>query len=235
MGINDWLFDDDPKLVDRFGLLLVITAAVVIVLSLVDFRLDHPTTGTQVGNVFVTGTVGVMAIIVSRSCGFAVRIRIAVGIVVVLSLLGSAGFLLGDLLDGDIADSASGPSVLWIILMITLPIGVTRRIIQHDRVTVATLIGAISAYLLIAITFAFIYIAVDAWQPGHFFGSEESSTNYIYFSLTTMTTLGYGDLTAESDLGRMLAVSQAVIGQIFLVTLVAALVARYTQDTRRDR
>jgi hypothetical protein len=54
--------------------------------------------------------------------------------------------------------------------------------------------------------------------------------SYLYFSFTTLTTVGFGDLTAGSDAGRMLAVMEALLGQLYLVTVVAFIVA-----TRRPR
>jgi voltage-gated potassium channel Kch len=54
----------------------------------------------------------------------------------------------------------------------------------------------------------------------------------MYFSLTTITTVGYGDLTAQTHLGRLLANSEAVIGQVYLVTFVAMIVGLRAQAWR---
>lgn len=98
----------------------------------------------------------------------------------------------------------------------------------------AHLAGAISAYLLIAFTFTFAFLTVNSYESGDFFGRAEPTTSFMYFSLTSITTVGYGDLTATTDLGRLLATSEAVICRIFLVTLVAALVALYTRRPRHE-
>ena len=84
------------------------------------------------------------------------------------------------------------------------------------------------AYLLIAFTFTFMFLTVNVLDSDRFFGEERPTTDFMYFSLTSLTTLGTsGDLQASSDLGRLLSVTETVIGQIFLVTLVAALVGLY--------
>ena len=54
----------------------------------------------------------------------------------------------------------------------------------------------------------------------------------MYFSLTTITTVGYGDLTAQTHLGRLLANSEAVVGQVYLVTFVAMIVGLRAQAWR---
>lgn len=63
------------------------------------------------------------------------------------------------------------------------------------------MLGAVSAYLLIAVCLSFAFMTVNAYQAGFFFGEEVSSTAFMYCSLVTVTTLGYGDLTAATDLG----------------------------------
>jgi hypothetical protein len=56
----------------------------------------------------------------------------------------------------------------------------------------------------------------------------------LYFSYVTLATLGYGDYTAASNLGHMLAVAEALIGQIYLVTVVALLVSRLRVRSRES-
>jgi hypothetical protein len=84
--------------------------------------------------------------------------------------------------------------------------------------------------------FAYLYSAIGAVN-GHFFAGRHGATivDYLYFSFATLTTVGYGDLTAAGDLGRMLAVSEALTGQLYLVTVVALLVGNVGRDRiRRD-
>jgi hypothetical protein len=67
---------------------------------------------------------------------------------------------------------------------------------------------------------------VDSLSSTPFFAQHAAanSHNLLYFSFATITTTGYGDLTAGTDVGRSLAIAEALIGQIYLVTVVAAIV-----------
>jgi carbon starvation protein CstA len=73
----------------------------------------------------------------------------------------------------------------------------------------------------------YVFTTVNAFQTTPFFGREEPTTSFMYFSLTTLTTVGYGDLAAVTPIARLLATSEAVIGQVYLVTFVAMLVALF--------
>ena len=64
---------------------------------------------------------------------------------------------------------------------------------------------------------------------------EASRSDYLYFSYVTLTTTGFGDLTAESDLGRTFVVVEALFGQIYLVTIVALIVSNLRPGAARDR
>ena len=63
-----------------------------------------------------------------------------------------------------------------------------------------------------------------------YFGESQPTTSYMYFSLTTITTTGYGDFTAASEFGRLLAMAEAVTGQVYLVTFVAMLVGLFAAN-----
>jgi hypothetical protein len=231
------VFDDDARHVDRFGLLLLTTIAAIVVLSLVDLAPASSPDKTNFGNAVVTFFVGAMVLLAMRASGVASRWRRIADVIVGFGLLLTVGVLIVGLLS-NVESSGGGrarPSLLWIIMIVLLPVGVVRRILRHDRVTLRTLLGAISAYLLIAVTFDFVFLTVESFESTPFFGSEQSTTSFMYFSLTTVTTLGYGDLTAKTDLGRLLATTEALIGQIFLVTLVAALVGLYAQGGEARR
>jgi hypothetical protein len=88
--------------------------------------------------------------------------------------------------------------------------------------------GAICVYLLLGLLFVFVYGAVAVLGDGPLFalGMDGSRSERVYFSFVTLATLGYGDYTLAGDLGRTLAVVEALIGQLYLVTVVALLVSR---------
>jgi uncharacterized MnhB-related membrane protein len=112
---------------------------------------------------------------------------------------------------------------------------IARRLWTHERVTLQTVLGALCLYLLAALFFAFLYSAMDALSRDAFFAGEANSRaiDYVYFSFSTITTTGYGDLTPAPDLGRMFAVTEALVGQLYLVTVVAVLVGRLGRTRRR--
>ena len=89
--------------------------------------------------------------------------------------------------------------------------------------------GAICVYLLLGLLFVFMYGSIAYLGDGPLFalGTDGSRAERVYFSFVTLATLGYGDYTPGNDLGRMLAVVEAVLGQLYLVTVVALLVARF--------
>ena len=102
---------------------------------------------------------------------------------------------------------------------------IVRRIGLHPAVTGATILGAVCVYLLLGMFFAYAFRIIDELAPPFFAqDAPASSTNVLYFSYASLTTVGYGDFTAEPAFGRMLAVSEALMGQLYLVTVVALLV-----------
>lgn len=110
---------------------------------------------------------------------------------------------------------------------------ILRRVILVDEVSFRTILGALSAYTLLGITFSFIYLALDLAQAEpYFFEGQQQATvsNLLFFSYTTLTTTGYGNLIPAGQFGESLAVIEMLIGQIFLVTLVARLVAMWNPD-----
>jgi hypothetical protein len=124
---------------------------------------------------------------------------------------------------------ASGISDIAIALLaLATPIAVLSRIIQHRTVTAQTLLGVICVYLMLGLLFAYADLSIQAIS-GQFFAQAGAhpEPDFVYFSFTTMTTVGYGDLTATTGFPRNMAVLEALVGQIFLVVLVARLVSLY--------
>jgi Ion channel len=123
-----------------------------------------------------------------------------------------------------------GVSEIWKGLILLLTAGlIVRRVLARPTVTVQSIYGALSAYIIIGLMFAAFYAAIEHLGAGHFFadGQAASTQTFQYFSFTTLTTLGYGDFTAAGNGGRALAVMEALTGQVFLATLVARLVAAF--------
>ena len=110
--------------------------------------------------------------------------------------------------------------VTWVIL---------RYIMTEREVTNDTIFGAVCAYIMIGLVFAIAYGLLETLEPGSFRGitatDPQSSWEFIYFSLVTMTTLGYGDITPVHEAARSMATVQAITGQFYVAVLVARIVA----------
>jgi hypothetical protein len=125
-----------------------------------------------------------------------------------------------------VGDARRSLSVTSLLLALLTMIAIVRRLSLHLEISVLTVLGAVSFYVLLGLCFAFAFECVGEFGSRPFFASEGDGTrsDYVYFSFITMATVGYGDLAAQGGLGRALAVTEGLLGQIFLVTAVAALV-----------
>jgi hypothetical protein len=226
------LFDDDPRLLDRFGPLFVITWAAVVTLSLVDLATGEADLAADLGTALVTLFVSVTLLLALRSSGVGLRYRRVAGVLIGIGVLATLGAIVLDVLGRDVPTDFQ-PPLLWVVLSIIAPIAVVRRVLLHRRTTIQTLIGAVTAYLLMAVAFSLIYLWLDSNTGSPFFGAEQPTTSFMYFSLVTITTTGFGDLAAVAPFGRMLTTFEAVIGQVYLVTFVAMIVGRLVEQQAR--
>jgi hypothetical protein len=114
---------------------------------------------------------------------------------------------------------------------------ILRQMSTRQEVTRETIFGAVVAYLLIALMWAFLYMVLEKLAPGSFSFSEQAMISeyqqFQYFSFVTITTLGYGDVTPLTDKASSLAMLEALIGQIYMVVLVAWLVGMHV--SRRSK
>lgn len=108
-----------------------------------------------------------------------------------------------------------------------LAAGLLRDLRSTGRVVLPTLAGVLAIYLLAGMFFSFAYGVIDAVDPDALFTGREHSTRaeQLYFSFVTLSTVGYGDFAPATALPRALAVAEMLIGQIYLVTVVALIVA----------
>lgn len=124
------------------------------------------------------------------------------------------------------SDVASG----WRLLILACAqlaalLAILSRVTRHRTVTLQTVMGGIAAYALIAFVMAAVFSGIDHLTAETFLNGAVAEGDYTYFSFVTLTTVGYGDITAASDLAKRLVVVEAFVGQVFIITLVARLVS----------
>ena len=125
------------------------------------------------------------------------------------------------------SSARAGLRLVGALLAVLGPPVIIRRLLAHHQIDLTTVAGALCVYLLAGILFAYIFAAVGDIGGDPFFVQQTTANgvDFVYFSFVTLATLGYGDLTTRGDLGRMLSVTEAILGQLYLVSAVALLVA----------
>jgi hypothetical protein len=113
------------------------------------------------------------------------------------------------------------------LLYLIAPFSIVRHLLLRRDIDFETLLGAIAAYLLIGMFFAFAYEVTGQLQTAPFYGAAGHGTlsENLFFSFVTMTTVGYGNLVPAGNPGQMLAVLEAVTGQLFLVVAVGKIIS----------
>jgi hypothetical protein len=157
--------------------------------------------------------------------------RLVVFIVIIIELATLVQGLVG-------REGNDGSAFVMFVLLLIAPIVILSRVLRHDVISVETILGALCVYVLLGIAFAGIYAGINDAEHGGFFAQPGAKTNvdFLYFSFIAQTTVGYGDLTPGTDVGRVVTTFEALIGQVFLVTLVARLVSMYGMARRgRDQ
>ena len=126
-------------------------------------------------------------------------------------------------------------AIVSLILPLVAIIALGRRVVVEQTVSGKSILGLLSIYLLLGMTFAALYATIGLAANEPFFAQTKTPepVDFSYFSYITLATVGYGDLTPANPLPRMLAAIEGLTGQLYLVTVVAVAVSRVR--TRRDR
>jgi hypothetical protein len=211
---------------DAYGLVLVLVLTTYVLTSLLTNRGWDAVLLTV-----ATSVTSIVALTSSHAKPRLVRLAIQLSaLTIVLATIsaidGGHGFL----------DAAS---VIQISLLALAMAFVLIRIVVTPNVGSRTILGALSVYAALGLLFTYLYGMIDRLQAGSFFEGvvHPSGSDFLFFSYTTLTTTGYGNLVPGAQPGRMIAGLEMMLGQIFLVTLVAGLVSlwRPGEALRRRR
>lgn len=130
---------------------------------------------------------------------------------------------------------AAGTATAVAAVLVVLTKGLVRMIRDHG-VTLQAVAGALTSYLLIGLEFALVVRVLVGVSPHPYFeqvsNAAVTQSQQIYFSFTTLTTTGYGDLTPTLNAGRALSVLEMLVGQIYLVTVIGLLIGNLRRGTR---
>jgi hypothetical protein len=211
---------------DAFGLVFVLTLITYVLASLIENR-----GWTAVVLTVATSATSVVALTSSHARARVVRVAL------VLSALTIALAAVGAVSDAHIWLNLA---TLIQVSLLTVAMGaVLRRVVMAPEVGSRTILGALSVYTVLGILFTFLYGVIDRLQGGPFFEghAHPASSDFLFFSYTTLTTTGYGNLVPGGQPGRLVSGLEMMMGQIFLVTLVAGLVSlwRPGEAIRRRR
>ena len=200
---------------DRYGVLLAATVAT--------FAIEGIATPGVWDQVLVTALLGCTLVLALWAADVKPRV---LGVIVITAVLVFA-FSVVEAVAGRVDNTAVRLANLLLVWFapIAVVIGVVRSLKARQKVTVEAVLGVLCLYILVGLFFAQLYGAIDRLH-GSFFAGNVTATpaNFVYFSFTTLTTIGYGDFTAGGNLGHTLSVTEGLLGQIYLVTIVSLLV-----------
>lgn len=205
---------------DEFGIVLGL-----ILLTIIVFAAAEGPNG-QMASVVLSGFT--LLFVLNTAGAHRRAFRVSAVVVVVSVVATGVALLLGDTI------GASTAGLVGLLLAVVAPIVILRRIVMSPTITVRLVLGALSIYLLLGLAYSYLFPLVATLSGEQFFvqTASPSASDYVYFSYTTLATIGFGDFTAAGSLGRMVAVSEGLVGQLYLVSAVALLVGNVGRQLR---
>jgi hypothetical protein len=207
------------ELIERIGnayglvLLLILTTFVVTMVL--------PPQG-WLGRVAAVAITGLTAVVGLTSSGVPLtRVRLAVG-------AGLVAVLAAALAKAISSHALLGAAfIVDALLIASATVAILRRVLSAVAVDFRTILGGVSVFTLLGLLFGYLFLALGRLTGDDVFVGvpHAGARDYIFFSYTTLTTTGYGNLVPSGDIGQVLAVLEMLTGQVFLVTLVAGLVS----------
>jgi len=201
----------------------------VLLLILVTYVLSVTITQTWAASLVLAVQIATVWVIL-RTSQARRSVRVFADVALVIAVVAA---VLGLLFHQDIADRFL-PAVSGLLYLVA-PFAIARHLIRRRSIDQETVLGALATYLLIGMFFAFVYRSAGANDPSAFFGAQGDGSfpQDLFFSFTTLTTTGYGNLVPASNPGQTFAVAEMLVGQLFLVTAVAKVITVYRPGTER--
>lgn len=212
------------RVANAFGVVLLLVLATYVLGSLTPFD-----GWTAVLTTLVASTAAIVGLAGAGARPVVVRAAVIGALAAVV--LAALSEIVGDL-------HLLGASAFVEVVLLLLAAGaILRAVLAEMEVGFRTILGAVSVYAILGLLFTSLYAALDRVQSTPFFGSGVSvkTGDIIFFSFTTLTTTGYGNLVPAGQPGRMFAGLEMLMGQIFLVTLVAGLVSLWRPGLLKGR
>lgn len=135
---------------------------------------------------------------------------------------------------GEIRLATALTSAATVLLVCATIAATVHTIVRGRRVDAEAVAGALATYLLLALLFSSVHQMVAAVAGGPYLSGVDDvddASAFLYFSVVTLTTVGFGDIVPASDAARAVVVAEALTGQLYLVSVVAAVVGRWTPRT----
>ena len=202
------------RVANAFGLVLLLVLATYVLGSLTP---SH-------------GWTAALTMLVAVSAGVVAIATAGVGLPVVrVAMLLAAAAILCAVLSAllDVQDLLGVAGLITALLLALAALAVLRTVVSATEVGFRTILGAISVYVILGLLFTFLYVFLDRIEGYPFFGSGTGvhDGDTLFFSFYTLTTTGYGNLVPAGQPGKLFSGLEMLIGNIFLVTLVAGLVS----------
>jgi hypothetical protein len=207
----------------RYGGVLLLALAVAV------FALIAADSGAvRTIELFAAGAALLVAVLTSRAPA-ATRRLAGAGVAIVVLVGGVTAAFVGP----HPALTFAATSVLLAVTAGVILAGLVRLVIERG-VVLQAVFGALAVYMLVGLVFAFLIGALATGESSPYFASGTDATQNarVYFSFTALTTTGFGDYTAATRGGRALAVLEMLVGQLYLVTVIATLVGNLRHQRR---